>query len=213
MRKPILVAAALLLVGASPAFAQRCVGAGSLNHAPVQFGAGVAFAGSTERDLGAAVVAGHDAFFVHGNLSYAELPALNIGGTSFGGGIGGQMALDPHVALCVITRLQYTPAIDVAALHSSEFDTVSLAQMGITVVETKGVAIVPTVGGGIEFARATLDAGRLGSVVVTDHFGIARFGVGVIVNDQFAITPALTVPFASGGQTTFSLGMTYNFGR
>jgi|SRR5712671_4968808 len=206
-----LVALCTFLVVA-PAQAQQCRGLASLNGVPLQIGADVAFAGDTQRNLAGSFVGGRDSFFGGLGAQYSTLTSTNLGASSIVGGAGGELPSKGPAHLCALTQIAYTSGPTLGVMSAHAIDVFAGAQLGIVIAETPTLAVIPTLGAGVQLARETFEIASTRSTTSAQEFGVARFGVGLVVHQQFAVTPMFVVPFAGGpNQTSFSVAMTYNF--
>lgn len=202
------------LVGYSQsAHAQTCTGAASLDQAPFQLGAGMAFS-SAVRSVGAEFTAGRESFFGFSHAGYDTFKNVGVGAPSVGGGVGGTFPSSGRAHVCSLADLTYEAGPQFGAINTTALLATAGAQVGIVAADTSSVRVVPTLGVAVRLHQTRLSLATTNARIstTTEKFGIANFGVGVILNRQFAITPTITIPFAlSGGQTTFGVALTYGF--
>lgn len=205
----VVVLGSFLVV--SSASAQQCVGAASLNAAPLQVGAGFAFSSVTDHDLAGSFRGGHDNLFGSIGAESAAPSGRSASASGVTGGFGSELPSSGPTHLCSLAGVRYIDGPNGGGLNQHELDIFGGVALGIVAAETTSFAVVPTIGVGFQAARSTLTYGPL-TIPANDTYGVARFGVGLVVHQQFAVTPTLIVPFAGGPSiNAFSIAMTYNF--
>ena len=130
----------------------------------------------------------------------------------FGGGLVGSFHTTGRVHLCPFADVSYVNGPTIGSIQTMSFGTTLGGQIGIVAFEKTGLQIVPTVGAAVQFIHLTATPAAGDSIVADDHSGLAMIGLGLIINEQLAITPTIAVPFALvGGETRFGVALTYNF--
>lgn len=209
VRTPMLAVVVFALATVSNA--QTCTGAASLDRAPLQLGAGLAFS-SSERVVNASFTGGHDAFFGFGHAGYDTDTALSLGAPLFSAGIGGSFPPAGRAHICSLVDVSYLNGPSLGAIDTHSLITTAGGQVGIVAYESGAFRLVPTVGAAFRATRTTATVANRAPVTLQDQYGLARFGVGLIANSQFAVTTLITVPFALiGGETSVGVSLTYNF--
>lgn len=210
------VLAVLALTGLT-AEAQVCAGAPSFASGPTQvnvmgeftsdaqtFGGGVGF--GAPRDSGPL------GFVSVGVTNVSDLDAT---ATTFSGTFVYELAADQarRVFVCPGVGIGYSSGPDVDDVDISIFQWTAGAQVGVLATESGSVGVVPTFG--LRIARARVTAKFLGvDESVSETFGIANIGVGLIFNKNMALTPAVAIPFSlEGGDAIFVVSFSVNFGR
>jgi hypothetical protein len=212
-RRLIVLSIVCLFGGAIPVRAQTCLGAASLDGNPLQFGAGAGFSNS-DHSVGAAFTGGHDALFGSVHAGYDTDTVVNLGAPTFGVGLGASFPTTSRVHVCALGDLTYVNGPNLGPVQSTSWITTAGGQVGIVAFERAGFQVVPTAGVAMQFAYATASGPDGRTVAVNDQYGLATFGVGLVVKRQFAVIPTIVVPFALvGGETRFGVALTYNFAR
>jgi hypothetical protein len=207
-----------------PAFAQVCVGGIGLQSAPVQ--------------LGAAFSVGNDAKLFSGDVTFGS-PNSAFGSVGAGYAVldaGGLFDEDPAgVTLYGVAgyaaslgsegRAEFCPMVGGSWLNvSSDFlgEEITLKQtafqfggsVGFMLPSSGSVSVIPFAGfsyvridGSIEGAGESFDFDA-------DSYTPGTFGVGIILNPQFAINGSVQVPFGlEEADATFTIGMRIGLGR
>ena len=217
MRRSLVVSLALLAIVRSPAVAQTCMGMASFSNAPMQVTGNGMFS-SGVNSFGATVGYGMQSG-LWGNLG---VQTLSIDGASshplnVGAHAGYETAVGKSrnpIHVCPNASFSVGNGPDDVNFNASTQD----ATLGVNVGTVLGgsnprMKIVPTAG--ISWAHTKLstknDAGAsLGSV--SDSYGLAQLGVGLVMNQNISIRPSIDLPLKSGYDTRFGMTVGYNFG-
>jgi hypothetical protein len=205
------VVAALVLVAASSASAQVCMGSASFSSGPMQVGGGFQ---STDDVM--VYQAGFAMGRPQGMFGGAQLASVSYDGADENGkwaGLTGgyqiPVAAVSGLQLCPVANYQmgWGPGDDISQSRAS------LGVMGGMVANKAGkIQIIPS--GGLSWARSTLKIDALDFDESEDYFQI-DLGIGFVFNSNLTLRPNVNVPFGQEGdeENTFGLGLSYNFGR
>jgi hypothetical protein len=81
--------------------------------------------------------------------------------------------------------------------------------VGTTMSSSPRMQIVPVAGLGLKNSRISED----GSDAISDTYGVARLGVGLLFNNIIAVRPSVDIPVGlEGSDPTFGLTVAYSFG-
>lgn len=203
-----------LLLLATPAYAQLCLGAPTFRTAPLQVGLGVGFTDGLRVVEGTFAGGGETLFGGVGVsvLNFTEVDARTAGVSLFG---GAEVATDARarVLLCPIGRLGFVAGPDLGPVDLSTTTLQGGANLGVIAVENGDAMVVPFFGLSAVYQRVKTEVGDADDSF-SDTGGVAEVGVGLIVNGTVGITPSLSIPFAAGGDDpVFTIRITFNFGR
>jgi hypothetical protein len=217
MRRSLVVSLALLAIVRSPAVAQTCMGLASFSNAPMQLTGNGQFS-SGVNSFGATVGYGMSSG-LWGNLG---IQTLSIDGApshpmNFGARAGYEASLGKsrnpfHV--CPNASFAIGNGIDSPNVNESTQDYTLGVNVGTMLPGSNPrMRIVPTAG--LTYAHnkvsAKNDAGTsLGSL--SDSYGLAQLGVGLVMNQNISIRPSIDIPLKSGYDTRFGVTLGYNFG-
>jgi len=218
MRRSLVVSLALLAIVRSPAVAQTCMGLASFSNAPIQFTGNGTFS-SGVNSFGATVGYGMQS----GLWSNVGVQTLSIDGVeshplSIGARAGYEAALGKsrtQIHVCPNASFAFGNGPDAPDFNASTQD----ATLGLNFGTVMGgsnprMKIIPTAG--ISWAHSKIsakdDAGTdLGSV--SDSYGLAQFGLGLVMNQNISIRPSVEIPLGlEGSDARFGVTLGYNFG-
>jgi hypothetical protein len=218
MRRSLVVSLALLAIVRSPAVAQTCMGLASFSTAPMQLTGNGTFS-SGVNSFGATVGYGMQSG-LWGNLGVSTLSIdgasshpLNIGARAGYETAVGKSRNPIHV--CPNASFTYGNGPDDVDFNASTQDMTLGVNFGTVLGGSNPrMKIVPTAG--ISWAHTKLsakdDAGAsLGSV--SDSYGLAQIGVGLVMNQNISIRPSVDIPLGlTGSDARFGVTLGYNFG-
>jgi len=193
--------------------AQTCLGAPSFRDVVAQ-GMAMQVAGRIGR-LGDATTFGMDfgvgrsAFLI---LGYTGSTAENVGATAqatFGVDLGSD-----RIAVCPLGRFGRFLGTERAQFSSHGYWVEGGAQVGIVVLDTDLLRVVPTLGVRLDHERRTIDFVGLDRSPqrTSSTFGLARLGVGLVLSDNVGITPTLQLNLGEAGAKSFILQVALAFG-
>lgn len=211
-----VVAATLFLALPSAAFAQTCLGNPSFANGHLQLAAdvstnkdatafGVGVGGGSESLFGAAQVGGvtYDAFdgstlLVGGSLGY-QVPVSSTGSAMICPVLSGAYGFGPNDVDGLGTDLQ-TRALNFGL------------SLGFNALRAERLRVVPAISAGFVYAASVFD-GVGGSSTLDDTYGVAGITLGLVLNDQLAIRPTVSLPFGlDGAEPSYGIGFTLNYG-
>jgi hypothetical protein len=218
MRRSLVVSLALLAIVRSPAVAQTCMGLASFSNAPMQVTGHGQFSTGIN-SFGAAVGYGMQSG-LWGNLG-AETMSID-GATSHPMRVGAQAGYEKSVGksrnpvqVCPNASFTIGNGPDDVNFNASTQD----ATLGVNFGTVLGgsnprLKIVPTAG--ISYAHTKESAKdstgtSLGSV--SDSYGLAQLGLGLVMNQYISIRPSVDIPLGlTGSNARFGMTLGYNFG-
>jgi hypothetical protein len=220
MRRSLVVSLALLAIVRSPAVAQTCQGLASFSTGKVQVAAEAQFPEGAKVWGGSFTYGMPSGFYAGADLSNTSIN--NDGGSSLGIGAhaGYQMKLGRtgKLNLCPVARfaLGMGPDDDAAQINSSSTDMHFGFALGTDMGQNPRMRIIPTAGLGLQYSKLKVeDTGPGGSTVEgSETYGLARLGVGLVVNQQISIRPTIDIPLGRdfSNDPTFGITVGYNFG-
>lgn len=84
--------------------------------------------------------------------------------------------------------------------------------LGFDALRSDRLRVVPALSAGFVYAATIFDATG-GSTTVDDTYGVAGLTLGLVLNDQLAIRPTVSVPFGvDGAEASYGIGFTLNYG-
>ena len=218
MRRSLVVSLALLAIVRSPAVAQTCMGLASFGNAPMQVTANGSFS-DLSNTFGATVGYGIPSN-VYGTVGVSTTSFDGVDGSSVGlaARAGYQMALGKsgQVQVCPNASIGVGMGPDDATAgidNSSRSATVGL-NVGTVLGANPRMKVIPSAGLSYAYGRqkAQDDAGAT-LFEISDNYGLAQLGVGVVLNQNISVRPSVDIPLGlEGSNPTFGLTLGYNFG-
>jgi hypothetical protein len=214
MRRTLFVSMALVAAVNAPAVAQTCQGLASFSKGKMQVSGNGQFTEGA-KSFGAGFSYGMPKVFGGAQLSttsYDGASSLGIGANA-----GYQLTLGKagNIHVCPVAALEIgmgpdteaspgNPATDLSQRHMSLGFSV-----GTTMSSSPRMQIVPVAGLGLKNSRISED----GSDAISDTYGVARLGVGLLFNNTIAVRPSVDIPVGlEGSDPTFGLTVAYSFG-
>lgn len=203
-----------ILVAATPASAQTCLGAPSFRVAPYQVGVGASFTEGL-REVEGTFAGGGESLFAGAGVSvlnFTDIDERTAGVSAFA---GAEFATDQRsrVLLCPIVRLGFLAGPDFGPVDLSSVTVQGGGSIGVIAAEDGDLMVVPFFGLSAAYTRVTTDIGGV-EESASDTGGVADLGVGLILTRTVGITPQVSIPFSSGGSdAVFTIRFTFNFGR
>ncbi len=212
------VVAALVLVAASSASAQVCMGSASYSSGPMQVGGGFQSADQVMAYNAAFSIGRAQGLFGGASVTSVSYDGLESNGTWVGlnGGYQVSIASVAGLQLCPVASLQrgFGPDEIVDADEDLTQGRYSFGIMGGKVAGgTTSMKVIPTAG--VSWARSTFTVeGPGGEFDMSENYFMADLGLGLVFNSAFTIRPNVNIPMGrEDNETTFGLGLSYNFGR
>jgi hypothetical protein len=216
MRRSLVVSLALLAIVRSPVVAQTCMGLASFSNAPLQV-TGAGNFSSAVNTFGGTVGYGLQSG-LWGNLG---VETMSIDGADthpmrYGVHAGYEKAVGKSrnpISVCPNASFMLGNGPDAPNFNASSQDITLGLNFGTALGGTPRMRIIPTAG--ISWAHSKVsakdDAGAsLGSL--SDSYGLAQLGLGLVMNQNISIRPSLDLPLKSGYDTRFGVTLGYNFG-
>jgi hypothetical protein len=218
MRQTLVLSLALLASAQSPAVAQACMGLASYASAPVQVTA-TGVVRDLSSTLGASAGYGIPAS-VYGTVGIATTSYDGEDGSTreLAAQLGYQLELGTAGQIQICPTASFAigmgPNDDIAGVQeSSRVGAVGL-NVGTVLGTNPRIRVVPSAG--LSFASASHKAeNRSGSSLfeISSSYGLARFGVGIILNQHISVRPGVEIPLGlEGSDPKFGLTLGYNFG-
>ncbi len=216
MRRTLVVSMALFAVVNAPAAAQTCLGLASFSHGKMQVSGNGQFAQGSNR-FGAGFNYGLPASVFAGaqisTTSFDGAPSSSLGvGANVGYELSVGKAANIHVCPTASLELGMGPDDDAAGINASSRAANVGFSLGTTMGATPRMQIVPTAGLGLAYSKLKLEDATT-TTELSDTYGQARLGVGIIFNQQIAVRPSVDIPLGlQGSDPTFGLTVAYSFG-
>jgi hypothetical protein len=220
MRRTVLAWFVLLTLNLSSAVAQTCRGLPSFNHGPVQIlGEGTLSGGSNTMGAGIGFGLRSGPF---GELMGAKRfnDAFSGSSVELGGGAGYEIVLGGGRRFSVCPMASAVIGIGPNNVFGSRVERSSRsALLGLsvatTVVARQNWEVIPSLGLSYAYRNdRAQDQTGASLFEISDHYALARVGVGFAVRSNFSIRPQLDLPLATdGGEPAIGLTVGYNFGK
>lgn len=206
-----LCTAIVLLLFATPAYAQLCRGGPSFGPNPYQVGATAAFTDGAQAFGGDFGVGGRY-FFASAGFTARQVDDLDSSATEVSARAGVELPVNRtrRIFFCPTAFLAFGNGPDIGATDVSTFRIGVGGRVGVGVHDTPELMVIPTFG--IDVLRERL-AYELGGIEEdeADGVGVATLGVGFVIHRRFAIIPELSVPF-SAADSDVTVGVRFAFG-
>jgi len=216
MRRSLVVSLALLAMVWSPAVAQTCLGLASFSQGHMQVSGNGQFTEGSNR-FGAGFNYGLPASVFGGaQISTTSFDGADASSLGIGANVGYQLSLGKaaNVHVCPVASLELGMGPDDDALGidaSSRAANVGFS-LGTTMGANPRMKIIPTAGLGLAYSKLKLDDGTT-TTELSDTYGQARLGVGILFNQQIAVRPSVDIPLGlDNSNPTFGLTVAYSFG-
>jgi hypothetical protein len=203
-----------LLLVATPASAQLCLGAPTFRTAPYQVGIAAAFTEGA-RGVEGTFAGGGESVFAGAGVSVVNFTDVDVRAAGVSAFVGAEVATDRQnrVLLCPVVQLGFVAGPDLGPVEVSSMTLQGGASIGVIAVENGDAMVVPFFGLAALYQRVKTEIGDVENSA-SDTGGVANLGVGFIVNRTVGITPSLAIPFSAGGDDPiFTIRLTFNFGR
>jgi hypothetical protein len=209
----LTVVAALSMVAALPLDAQLCAGTASFTSGRMQVG-GQIISNDDYSSYGVGLTMGNARGLYGGpqiannNYDVLEESGLWIGAT-------GGYQLRPHRSgfqICPVARLGLGLGPDNIGGSDVDMSVRELAAgaiIGKVVYREPSLQLIPT--GGLSIVNRSVE---IADVEDSETFFALDFGAGILLSQAFTIRPMISIPMgADGVEESYSLGISYNFGR
>lgn len=221
MRRSLVVSLALLAMVKSPAVAQTCQGLASFTNGKMQVSGHGQFTEGLNR-FGAGVAYGLPANVYGGvQLSTSSYDAADASSLGIGANVGYQLTMGQrgNIQVCPVAGFEFGmgPDSDSTAAGPAANRSINHGDLGFSLGTVMGtnprMQIVPAAGLGLRYSKQKEEIGGVTSAV-SDTYGMARLGVGLIFNQQIAVRPSVDIPLGlDGSDPTFGLTVAYSFGN
>jgi hypothetical protein len=202
-----------LLLSASAAEAQFCIGSPTFRDAPLQATIGASFTDGA-RSVDGSFAGGGESIFAGAGLSVVNFTSIDVRAAGLSGFAGAEFAADSRnrVLVCPVISLGFLAGPDLGGIDVSQASLQVGGSVGVIASDSNDMLVVPFFGLALVYDRVTTDIGGI-ETSASDTGAAANLGVGFIFNRNVGITPVLTVPFAAGGSdAVFTLRFSFNFG-
>ena len=216
MRRSLVVSLALLAMVWSPAVAQTCLGLASFSQGHMQVSGNGQFTEGSNR-FGAGFNYGLPASVFGGaQISTTSFDGADASSLGIGANVGYQLSLgkaaNVHVCPTASLELGNGPDDNAAGINASSRAANVGLSLGTTMGANPRMKIIPTAGLGLAYSKLKLDDGTT-TTELSDTYGQARLGVGILFNQQIAVRPSVDIPLGlDNSNPTFGLTVAYSFG-
>lgn len=213
----IAVLATAVLFVAGPAVAQTCLGRISFADQPTHVQFDSLFGGGSQYLVG--VAGGGASGFGGANVAFEDVddpPGVSFNTALSVGGFGGGEVHVGRVAICPIGHGSYNfrstaTRSDGRTLDADGFVAGAGGAVGVAVVDTDVVQVIPTFRMGFEYFRANLTSGN-DSTTQDGTQGVVQFGVGVVLSRIVSVTPGVKVTlFDDDNDVEFAILASFGF--
>ena len=216
MRRTLVVSMALLAIGNAPAVGQTCLGLASFSHGKMQVSGNGQFAEGANK-FGAGIAYGLPSnIFGGAQISTTSYDAADASSLGVGANVGYQLAVGKaaniHVCPVASFELGMGPDDDASETDASSQNATLGFSLGTTMGATPRLQIVPSAGLGLAYSKLKMEVAGASSEL-SDTYGQAQLGVGLIFNQSIAVRPSVSIPLGlEGSDPTFGLTVAYSFG-
>lgn len=220
MRRTLVVSMALFAVVNAPAVAQTCQGLASFSNGRMQASGHGQFTEGFNR-FGAGFNYGLPASVFGGaQLSTTSFDGADASSLGIGANVGYQLNLGQasNIHLCPVASLELGLGPDSDAIAGGPAVDRSTRQanlgfsVGTTMAASPRMQIVPAAGLGLAYSKQSENDGTTTSEL-SDTYGMARLGVGLVFNQTIAVRPSVDIPLGlDNSDPTFGLTVAYSFG-
>ena len=214
MRFRTFAGAMFILLCATHASAQTCLGMPSFRDGQFQVSLGAAFSEGAQ-GFGGGGALGSDDLFVGASLAVTDVDGADSTATSFGVNIGANFVVNQRerIQACPVASVILTGGPDVGGMDVNQVGLRAGGRLGVVAYESGDLEVVPTFGLEIAYDRINGDIGPVETTLARETYAIARVGVGFILNKRVGIVPALGIPLGlDNSDPEFSFVFAYNFG-
>lgn len=214
MRFRTLLGGMCILLCASHASAQTCLGMPSFRDGQFQVSLGAAFSEGAQ-GFGGGGALGSDDLFVGASLAVTDVDGADSTATSFAVNMGASFVVNQRerIQACPVASVILTGGPDVGDVDVSGVGLRAGGRLGVVAYESGDMQVVPTFGLDIAYDRIDGDVGPVETTLARETYVIVSVGAGFILNKHVGIVPVLRVPLGlDGSDPEFSFVVAYNFG-
>jgi len=216
MRRTLFVSMALVAAVNAPAVAQTCLGSASFSNGNMQVSGNGQFTEGVNR-FGAGFAYGIPAgVFAGAQLSTTSYDGADASSMGIGANVGYQLNLgkSANIHVCPVASFELGMGPDDEATNtdaSSQNATLGFS-VGKVMGNTPRMQIIPSVGLGLAYSKLKVEDATTSSEL-SDTYGQAQLGVGLVFNQSIAVRPSVSIPLGlDGSDPTFGLTVAYSFG-
>jgi hypothetical protein len=216
MRRTLFVSMALVAAVNAPAVAQTCLGLASFTSGNMQVSGNGQFTEGANR-FGAGFAYGIPAgVFAGAQLSTTSYEAADASSLGIGANVGYQLNLgkSANIHVCPVAgfELGMGPDDDATNTDASSQNANLGFSLGTTLRGSPRMQIIPTVGLGLAYSKLKVEDATTSSEL-SDTYGQAQLGVGLVFNQSIAVRPSVSIPLGlEGSDPTFGVTVAYSFG-
>jgi hypothetical protein len=212
--RALTLAAFFFLITAADASAQTCLGLPSFSVGPYQASFTSVFTEGVSK-FGGGFALGSDDIFGGATISVTSFDEIEENATSFGahGGATFVVSDSERIEACPVASVSIAGGPDIGDVNVNGVGLRAGGRLGMSVYRAGDWQVVPTFGLDLAFDRVTAE---LAGVETSERetYGIARVGVGFILNERIGLLPILGVPLGlDDADPEFSFTVSYTFGR
>jgi hypothetical protein len=212
--RALTLAAFLFVIAAADASAQTCLGLPSFSVGPYQASFTANFAEGVQK-FGGGFTLGSDDIFGGATVAVTSFDDIDENATSFGAHAGATFSVSDseRIEACPVASVTIAGGPDIGDADINGVGLRAGGRLGMSVYRAGDWEIVPTFGLDLAFDRVTAE---LAGVETSERetYGIARVGVGFVLNERIGILPILGVPLGlDDSDPEFSFTISYTFGR
>jgi hypothetical protein len=212
--RALTLAAFLCFAAAADASAQTCLGLPSFAVGPYQGSFNAVFTEGLQK-YGGGFALGTEEIFGGATLAVTNFSDIDDNSTSFGAHAGANFTISDaeRIEACPVASVTIAGGPDIGDADVSGIGLRAGGRLGMSVYRSGNLELVPTFGLDLAFDRVTAE---LGGVETSERetYGIARVGVGFLLNERIGILPILGVPLGlDDADPEFSITLSYTFGR
>jgi hypothetical protein len=216
MRRTLFVSMALAAAVTAPAAAQTCLGLASFSSGKMQVSGNGQFTEGAKR-FGAGFNYGLSKVFAGAQLSTTSYEVGDASSLGIGANVGYQLTLGraANIHVCPVASLELGmgPDDDASNTNVSQRAATLGFSLGTTMAASPRMQIVPAAGLGLAYGQQSTEVDGVSAPDVSETYGVARLGVGLIFNQTIAVRPSVDIPLGlEGSDPTFGLTVAYSFG-
>jgi hypothetical protein len=216
MRRTLFVSMALVAAVNAPAAAQTCLGLASFSNGNMQVSGNGQFTEGVNR-FGAGFTYGIPAgVFAGAQLSTTSYDGADASSMGIGANVGYQlnMGKSANIHVCPVAsfELGMGPDDDASDTDASTQNATLGFSLGTTLKGSPRMQVIPSVGLGLAYSKLKVEVASASSEV-SDTYGQAQLGVGLVFNQNIAVRPSVSIPLGlDGSDPTFGVTVAYSFG-
>jgi len=216
MRRTLVVSMALFVAVNAPAAAQTCQGLASFTSGNMQVSGNGQFTEGANRFGGGFAYGIPANVFAGAQISTTSYDGADASSLGIGANVGYQLAMGKasniHVCPVASFEIGMGPDDDATNTDASSRNATLGFSLGTTMGASPRMQIVPTAGLGLAYSKLKVEDATTTSEL-SDTYGQAQLGVGLIFNQSIAVRPSVSIPLGlDGSDPTFGLTVAYSFG-